>query len=72
MTGGDKNICPFCIAENHLDARVCTHCHRDIIVPVPLRTEHRELSHKREQLRLELERVKARLASRDGWRFGIR
>jgi len=72
MTGREKNICPFCIAENHLDAMVCTLCHRDIIVPAPLRTEHRELSHKREQLLLELEQAKVRLASRNGWWFGLR
>jgi hypothetical protein len=63
MSGGEKFLCPFCIEENSPDAAVCRVCHRDIVIPSPLRVEHEELSRKREQLRLELDRAKAGLES---------
>jgi hypothetical protein len=63
MSGGEKFLCPFCIEENSPDAAVCRVCHRDIVIPSPLRVEHEELSRKREQLGLELDRAKARLES---------
>jgi hypothetical protein len=63
MSGGEKFLCPFCIEENSRDAAVCRVCHRDIAIPSPLRAEHQELSRKREQLRLELDRTKAGLES---------
>jgi hypothetical protein len=63
MSGGEKFFCPFCIEENSPGAAVCRACHRDIAIPSPLRAEHQELSRKREQLRLELDRAKARLES---------
>ena len=65
MSGGGKFLCPFCIEENSPDATVCRVCHRDIVIPPPLRAEHEELSRKREQLRLELDRAKA------GLEFGL-
>jgi hypothetical protein len=74
MSGGGKFLCPFCVEENNPDAVVCRTCHRDIVIPSTLRAEHQELSRKREQLRLELDRAKAMLESRLGparrW-FGI-
>jgi hypothetical protein len=74
MSGGGKFLCPFCVEENNPDAVVCRVCHRDIVIPSQLRAEHQELSRKREQLRLELDRAKAMLESRLGparrW-FGI-
>jgi len=65
-----KFLCPFCIEENSPDAIVCRVCHRDIVIPAPLCAEHQELLHKREQLRLELDRAKARLGPASRW-FGI-
>jgi hypothetical protein len=70
MSDGGKLFCPFCVEENHPDAAVCRVCHRDIVVPSALRAEHQELSRKRDQLRLELDRAKARLG-RHRLRFGI-
>ena len=70
MNGGGKLRCPFCVEENHPDAAVCKVCHRDIVIPAPLRAEHQELSRKREQLRLELNRARARLGPGSRW-FGI-
>jgi hypothetical protein len=70
MSGGEKFLCPFCIEENNPDAAVCRVCHRDIVIPPPLRAEHEELSRKREQLRLELDRAKAGLESRLNARLG--
>jgi ribosomal protein L40E len=66
MSDGEKFLCPFCIEENSPDAAVCRVCHRDIAIPFPLRAEHQELSRKREQLRLELDRAKAGLESGSG------
>ena len=63
MSGGEKFLCPFCVEENSPEAVVCRVCHRDIVIPSALRAEHQELSHKREQLRLELDRAKAGLES---------
>jgi hypothetical protein len=70
MSGGGKFPCPFCVEENHPDAAVCRVCHRDIVIPAVLRIEHEELSRKREQLKLELGRAKARLGPGSRW-FGI-
>ena len=70
MNDGGKFLCPFCVEENGPDATVCRVCHRDIVIPAPLRAEHQELSRKREQLRLELYRAKARLGPAGRW-FGI-
>jgi hypothetical protein len=67
MSGGGKLLCPFCVEENSPDAVVCRACHRDIVIPSPLRAEHQELSRKREQLRLELVRAKARLGPAGRW-----
>ena len=69
MSGG-KFLCPFCVEDNSPGAVVCRVCHRDIVIPLPLRAEHQELLRKREQLRLELVRAKARLGSAGRW-FGI-
>lgn len=70
MSGDGKLPCPFCREENHPEAAVCRVCHRDIVIPSALRVEHQELSRKREQLRLELYRAKARLGPGRRW-FGI-
>jgi hypothetical protein len=70
MSGDGKFLCPFCVEENNPGAVVCRVCHRDIVIPSPLRAEHQELSRKREQLRLELDRAKARLGPARRW-FGI-
>jgi hypothetical protein len=70
MSGDGKLPCPFCREENHPEATVCRVCHRDIVIPSALRVEHQELSRKREQLRLELYRAKARLGPGRQW-FGI-
>jgi hypothetical protein len=63
--------CPFCAQENAEEVVVCRTCHRDIAIPALLKAEHRELSIKRELLRAELGKAKARLASRRR-RFGLR
>jgi hypothetical protein len=70
MSGVGKLLCPFCVEENHPAAAVCRVCHRDIVIPAPLRAEQQELSRKREQLKLELYRAKARLGAARRW-FGI-
>ena len=69
MSGG-KFLCPFCIEDNSTNVTVCRVCHRDIVIPAPLRAEHQELLRKREQLRLELDRAKASLGAASRW-FGI-
>jgi hypothetical protein len=63
MSGGEKFLFSFCIEENSPDAAVFRVCHRDIAIPSALRAEHQDLSRKREQLRLELDRAKAGLES---------
>jgi hypothetical protein len=47
-------MCPFCLQENVLKARVCASCGRDIAVPEKLLTERDDLVRKRDVLRSEL------------------
>ena len=49
-------MCPFCLQENVLKARVCASCGRDIAVPEKLLTERDDLVRKRDVLRSELKR----------------
>lgn len=61
---GTPLVCPFCAEEIPERAAVCRACQRDIAIPAPLEAEHRELSLKRDALRAELIRAKARLPDR--------
>jgi hypothetical protein len=64
--------CPFCHSEKDEQASVCATCGRDTAVPKTLLAERAELLRKRDELRSELERAKARLAVKRGRtsRFG--
>jgi hypothetical protein len=54
-------MCPFCLQENVLKARVCASCGRDIAVPEKLLTERDDLVRKRDVLRSELLAARAEL-----------
>lgn len=56
--------CFFCKAEKDEQAFVCPACGRDTVVPAPLAAEHQALLQKRDRLRADLVKAKARLASR--------
>jgi hypothetical protein len=63
-------LCPFCSEANSEQAVVCRVCQRDIVIPSSLKAEHRELSLKRDLLRVELSDAKAKLAM-GRRRFGL-
>jgi hypothetical protein len=63
-------LCPFCGQENTSEVSICQACRRDIVAPLSLLTEHRELLLKREQLRDELTRARAKLGVGHRW-FGV-
>ena len=47
-------MCPYCLQENDVKARVCGSCGRDIAVPETLLAERDDLVRKRDVLRGEL------------------
>jgi hypothetical protein len=47
-------MCPYCLQENDVKARVCSSCGRDIAVPETLLAERDDLVRKRDVLRGEL------------------
>jgi hypothetical protein len=54
-------MCPYCLQENDLKARVCSCCGRDIAVPETLLAERDDLVRKRDVLRGELLAARAEI-----------
>jgi hypothetical protein len=54
-------MCPYCLQENDVKARVCSCCGRDIAVPETLLAERDDLVRKRDVLRCELLAARAEI-----------
>jgi hypothetical protein len=54
-------MCPYCLKENDVKARVCSSCGRDIAVPETLLAERDDLVRKRDVLHSELLAARAAL-----------
>jgi hypothetical protein len=54
-------MCPYCLQENDVKARVCSCCGRDIAVPETLLAERDDLLRKRDVLHGELKAARAEL-----------
>jgi hypothetical protein len=54
-------MCPYCLTENVSNTLVCSTCSRDIAVPATLIAERDDLLRKRDLIRDELSRARAKL-----------